>query len=439
MVDCTSYYFSNLAKFSYCICRDFYICPPYLYAILMWNFKNKVIIFTVIIMMVYFLLGHPVMMDDGFHYEGFAEALAGGKLDFKSFYGFQGLSFFAIPIFWLTRSHNSIIIASAIFSLLSVPLAYFVGKKFYQSSRAGIYFVILFLLTPYPYTTMMRGFQEAALLFFILLIIYGSINKKIWTPHLSGISDEVAPNQQQSPISVGWTPVAWAVGGVVKPFALVLFPLFIKNLPLRLNLNFTRLNLVKISWILAALVIGGLYLGASYYQTGHLINNAAINSYQQGNFDTGNPPPLSKSFVLGIKGYLRIGANLLLHFRKIMVSPLVIVLGAFALWYNKGLHLRKEIMVAIILNLLLVGSLTFSFSKYLLPMTTLFALASVNYLLKYKWLMVLVFIDSFFVFLPIWNYFGHNFWPNIWIYLIPFWLAITLFAYESRTYRASAS
>ncbi len=345
-------------------------------------------------MTVYFLLGHPVMMDDGFHYEGFAESLAKGNLDFKSFYGFQGLSFFAAPVYWLTHSHNSIIITSIIFSLLSIPLAYFIGKKFYQNSQAGIYFLILFLLMPYPYTTMMRGFQEAALLFFTLLIIYGSLNKKLWTP------------------------VAWAVGGIVKPFALVLFPLFIKDF---LNNKF---------WLLiVAMMIGAVYLGSSYYQTGHLINNAAINSYQ-GNFNTGNPPPLVESFAVGIKGFLRVGANLLLHLRKIMVSPLVIMLGVLSLMLNRALKLRKEIILSIIFNFILVGSLTFSFSKYLLPMTTLFALVSVGCFLKYKWLMVLVFIDSFFVFIPIWNYFGQSFWSNIYVYLLPFFFAVILFIYE---------
>ncbi|MBI2677142.1 MAG: hypothetical protein HYX21_04335 [Candidatus Yanofskybacteria bacterium] len=360
-------------------------------------------------MLGYFLLATPVMMDDGFHYEGFAELLAHGKLDFKSFYGFQGLSFFAVPIFWLTSSipswqagsHNSIIIASIIFSLLSIPLAYFIGRDYYQNKKAGVYFLILFLLTPYPYTTMFRGFQEAALLFFILLIVYGSLNKKLWTP------------------------LAWAVGGIVKPFALALFPLFFKQ-SLRSSTYQWR-----VVFILLAFLIGGAYLGASYYQTGHLINNAAINSYQ-GNFDTGNPPPLVESFALGIKGYLRVAANLLLSFRKIMISPLIVVLGAFALLRGQVLSkkvpdpLRKEIILAIILNFLLVGSLTFSFSKYLLPMTTLFALASVGYLLKYKWLMPLVFIDSFFVFLPIWNYFGYNFWNNPLVFFLPMVYAVGL-------------
>jgi len=415
--------------------------------------SEYVLIWAVVVaMLVYFVLATPVMMDDGFHYEGFAESLAKGKPDFKSFYGFQGLSFFAVPIFWLTGSipswqagsHISIIIASMIFSLLSIPLAYLVGKDFYNraglpveaSAKAGIYFLILFLLTPYPYTTMMRGFQEAALLFFILLIIYASIHRK------------------------AWTPIAWAVGGIVKPFALTLAPLFLLSTLPTLNVGNVdnrpdrhSMSVINgwngVIWLVVALVIGGAYLGASYYQTGHLINNAAINSYQ-GNFDTGNPPPLTESFTVGVKGFLRVGANLLLHFRKIMVSPLIIILGALALLaplrlnlimrfnLNKsntggGIRMRKEIILAIVLNFLLVGSLTFSFSKYLLPMTTLFALASVSYLLKYRWLMWLVLLDSFFVFLPIWNYFGNNFWPNIWIYLLPFWTAIFLFLLSERT------
>lgn len=358
--------------------------------------REYILIFSVmVVMLVYFIVATPAMNDDGFHYEGFAESLAKGKLDFKSFYGFQGLSFFAVSVFWLTGSHNSIIIASAIFSLLSIPLVYFIGTEFYGNRRAGIYFLILFLLTPYPYTTMMRGFQEAAVLFFILLVIYASIRKKLWSP------------------------VAWAVGGVVKPFVLVLFPLFIKDF----------LNSRKIVWMVFGLLIGGAYLGASYYQTGHLVNNAAINSYQ-GNFDPGNPPPLVESFAPSVKGFLRVGANLLLHFRKIMLSPFVIVLGTLCLLRNKSLKLRKEIILAIILNFLLVGSLTFSFPKYLLPMTTLFALASVGYLLRYRWLILLVFIDSLFVFMPIWYYFGSTFWGNIDVYFTPFWLALILFAYE---------
>ncbi|PIR41828.1 MAG: hypothetical protein COV30_01390 [Candidatus Yanofskybacteria bacterium CG10_big_fil_rev_8_21_14_0_10_37_15] len=395
------------------------------------NRENKIVIFVVFVMLIYFVTATPIIMDDGFHYEGFTESLARGKLDFKSFYGFHGLSFFAVPIFWLTNSinslqavsHNSIIIASIIFSLLSIPLAFLVGKDFYSradlpaeasfdakgsdrrlSAKAGVYFLILFLLTPYTYTTMFRGFQEAALLFFILLIVYASINKK------------------------SWTPIAWAIGGIVKPFALTLFPLFIKDFwPQMLNFFKLRFNINrKIIWLFVALAIGGAYLGFSYYQTGHLINNAAINSYQ-GNFDTGNPPPLTESFTAGLKGFLRVGANLLLHFRKIMISPFIIILGALSLLFNKKLPLRKEIIFSIIFNFILVGSLTFSFSKYLLPMTTLFALASVSYLLKYPRLMWLVFLDSFFVFLPIWNYFGVNFWNNIWIYLIPFYLGVVLF------------
>lgn len=357
-----------------------------------------ILLVAILTMLLYFLFATPVMMDDGFHYEGFTEALAHGKLDFKSFYGFQGLSILSVLIYWLTGSHISIIITSAILYLLSLPLAYLIGRDFYDDRRSGIYFMILILLIPYAYTTTMRGFQEAALLFFILLTIYGSLNKKLWTP------------------------VAWAFGGIVKPFTLVLFPLFLKH----------TLGSLASKWgsisILVAFSVGCGYLGVSYYQTGHLVNNAAIGSYQ-GNFDAGNPPPLWESFVPRVKGFLRVGANLMLHFRKIMISPFVIVLGAFSLLLNKGLKLRKEIIISIALNFILVGSLTFSFSKYLLPMATLFALVAIPYLQKYKWLMVIVFMDSLFVFLPIWNYFGKSFWSNTYIYLIPFYLAIAIYFY----------
>ncbi|MDP3792426.1 MAG: hypothetical protein Q8Q89_01720 [bacterium] len=365
---------------------------------------EQVVIFLVILVVAsYFLLATPVMMDDGFHYEGFTEALAQGRLDFQSFYGFQGLSILSVPIFWLTGSHISIIIASAILYLLSLLLAYLIGKNFYNDRRAGVYFMTLILLMPYVYTTMMRGFQEAALLFFILLTIWGALNKKLWTP------------------------VVWAFGGIVKPFALVLFPLFVKDF---LPKSLVRSDLTRVTWVLTALAMGAVYLGISYYQTGHLVNNAAINSYQ-GNFDVGNPPPLIESFTIGAKGFLRIGANLLLPYRKILLSPLAVVLGGLALLKFKELRLRREIILAILLNVFLVGGLTFSFSKYLLPMVVLLALTSVSYLLKYKWLIFLVLADSVFVFMPIWNYFGRSFWDNAIVYYMPLYLSVFIIV---RTY-----
>ena len=204
-------------------------------------------------------------------------------------------------------------------------------------------------------------------------------------------------------------------------FTLVLLPLFVKDFLVR----------KRILWLGIAFLIGATYLGLSYYQTGHLVNNAAIGSYQ-GNFDAGNPPPLWESFVPGVKGFLRVGANLFSHPRKIIISPLIILLGALALFKSKGLKLRNEIILAIVLNLILVGSLTFSFPKYLLPMTTLFALASVDYLLKYRWLIWLVLVDSYFIFMPIWNYFGHSFWDNTIVYCLPLYLSVFIILFSWR-------
>lgn len=347
---------------------------------------------TMLAMLVYFLLANPVLNDDGFHYEGFAESAARGNVDFKNFYGFQGLSFLAVPIFWLTHSSISVIITSIILSLLSLPLAYAIGREYYQDRRAGLFFMAIILLMPYAYTTMMRGFQEAALLFMVLLIIYGSIAKKLWTP------------------------LAWAMGGIVKPFAMTLFPLWAKDF----------FNKKKMLWVAGGALLGLAYLGTSYGQTGHLINNAALNSYR-GQFDTGNPPPLEESFALGLEGFGRALANLFVSTRKILVSPLLLMLGIWYGWQNKTLRLRKEFGLAILLNFLLVGSLTFSFSKYLLPMTTLLVLVAIPVLMK-NWLVpILVLADSWLVFKPIYDYFGHNFWPNLPIYLLPLILAAALF------------
>ena len=86
-------------------------------------------------MLGYLLSANPRMADDGFGYEGFTESLAHGKIDFNSFYGTQGLSILAVPVFWLTGSHISIIITSIILVLLSIPLSYLLGKKFWKSQE----------------------------------------------------------------------------------------------------------------------------------------------------------------------------------------------------------------------------------------------------------------------------------------------------------------
>jgi len=357
--------------------------------------EYKILILVGVVMAVYFSLGQPELADDGIQYQGFTESLARGVVDFKSYYGFMGLSILSVILFWLTGSHFSVAYTSMVLVLLSVPMVYLTVKDIYNNNRAGIYGLIIFLLTPYPYTTLMRGFQEGALLFFILLIVYASIHKK------------------------AWVPLVWAFGGIVKPFALTLLPLFFSEF----------WNRKKIKWVLLGLSIGFIYLSVSYYQVGHPINNAAINSYQ-GEFNTGNPPPLVESFTVGIKGPLRIGANLLLAYRKIMVSPFLILAGLWVLWRDKKFKYRNIFICSIILNFLLLSFMTFSFSKYLLPATTLISLTAIPFIMKHKWATYVFLADSITVFWPIWSFFGREYWPNVWIYLTPFYLGIALFAYE---------
>ena len=365
------------------------------------NKSSLTILVVVAVMAVFFLLAHPVMMDDGYQYESFTEKLANGVIDFKSFYGFQGLSFFAVPIYWLTHSHLSIIIASALFSLMSIPLAFAIGKRVSDALLGGYLGVVLFLLTPYPYVTMMRGFQEAALLFFILLIMYGALEKK------------------------PWTGLAWGIGAIVKPFSLVLAPLFIRK----------DMKKIEIWFLTLGICVGIAYGIANYVQTGHFVTLAATGAYH-GAFDANNIPELGKSFALDWKTWARVPANLFIATRKIMVSPFVIVLGIISLWKFKTIPLRKRIIVAIALNILLVGAITYAFPKYLLPMTTLLTFLAIPMIVRYPVLIWLVFLDSLAVFIPIYTYFGHNFWDPV-VFWIPFILAICIYVYAHYNPHAS--
>lgn len=338
-------------------------------------------------MLGYLLLANPRMMDDGFGYEGFTESLAHGKIDFNSFYGTQGLSILAVPVFWATGSHISIIITSMILVLLSIPLCYMLGKKFWKSQEGGLYYVALFLLTCFPYVTLMRGFVEAAVFFFSILVVYLSLNNSNWTP---------------------W---AWAFGAIVKPFNLFLFPLFMGNF----------LNKKRIWFLACGVALGVLYMGINYYQTGHVLNTAILTSYS-GDYNTSKNPPLLANFTFGLvdtfKNFARIAANLLVDSRKIMIAPIVTLLGIFGLLEGfKNNPETRKFSYAFILVVLFGGSMLYSFPKYLLPAVAITSLFAVGFLIRYRWLMFLVLAGSINTFLGVFNYHGVDFWSKQIFYL----------------------
>lgn len=338
-------------------------------------------------MLGYLLLANPRMMDDGVGYEGFTESLAHGELNFNSFYGAQGLSVLAVPVFWLTGSHISIIIASAILVLLSIPLSYALGKRFWKSQEGGLYYMSLFILTSFPYVTLMRGFQEAAVFFFSILIIYLSLS------------------------SSNWTPLAWAFGSIVKPFNLFLFPLFIGNF----------LNKKRIWFLTLGLALGILYMGINYYQTGRILNTAVLTSYS-GDYDTAKNPPLFANFTFDLKNsfknFARVAANLLVDSRKIMIAPIVTLVGILGLLESfKNKPETRKFLYSFILIILFLGSMLYSFPKYLLPAIATSSLFAVGFLMRYKWLMCLVLAGSINTFLGVFNYHGQVFWSKEIFYL----------------------
>ena len=351
--------------------------------------KQEIIIIglTMLAMLGYLLSANPRMADDGFGYEGFTESLAHGKIDFNSFYGTQGLSILAVPVFWLTGSHISIIITSIILVLLSIPLSYLLGKKFWKSQEGGLYYVALFLLTSFPYVTLMRGFVEATVFFFSILVVYLSLNNS------------------------NWTPLVWAFGAIVKPFNLFLFPLFIGNF----------FNKKRIWFLASGVALGMLYMSVNYYQTGHVLNTAVLTSYS-GDYNTSKNPPLFANFTLNpidtFKNFARIAANFLIDSRKIMIAPIVTLLGVFGLLEGfRNKPETRKFSYAFILVVLFVGSMLYSFPKYLLPAVAISSLFAVGFLMRHKWLMCLVLAGSINTFLGVFNYHGMDFWSKQTFYL----------------------
>ena len=110
-----------------------------------------------------------------------------------------------------------------------------------------------------------------------------------------------------------------------------------------------------------------------------------------------------------------------------MVSPFLVLAGLYVLWKQRDFKYRYHFWLAIGLNFLLLSMMTFSFSKYLLPATTLISLAAIPFIMKHRWAMLVFLADSLTVFWPIWKFFGHVYWSNVYVYLLPYYLALLVF------------
>ena len=112
-----------------------------------------------------------------------------------------------------------------------------------------------------------------------------------------------------------------------------------------------------------------------------------------------------------------------------MMGLLLVFLGALSLWQTRREPWSRKVIYAVFLNILLVGPITYAFSKYLLPMTVLLGLSAIPLLLRYPILWAIVFVDSIWVFSANYDFFGKNFWDPSIIALAPFVLAAILCIY----------
>lgn len=124
--------------------------------------------------------------------------------------------------------------------------------------------------------------------------------------------------------------------------------------------------------------------------------------------------------------------------RKIMISPIVAVLGLIGMIkYFRDARTKKFIFAFLSLALFL-ALLLYSFPKYLLPNIVITSLFAIPFLIRYKWLMPLILADSIFVFWAIFQHHGHAFWSAR-IFYLPIVYAGTLYIFILLNHERSPS
>ncbi len=320
----------------------------------------SVLAIAVLSLILLFVFSEIALMDDGISYARFTRTLAEeGRMDFVNNTGAMGLPFLSIPIYLLTGSDNSIVYTSMILAILSIPLIFCVTKKLFDSERAGVYAVLLFLLMPAPYVSLLRGLVETATVFSILLFLYFLLKKS------------------------RLTPVVYCLSCIVKPFNFCLLPLFLRDF----------LSKKKILFLAASALIGLGYLTINYMQTGEILHAFVPASeiiYEN------RIPEFAENFHFELRNFLSIISHLFAPEHGAAIAPIVIVIGIYGIFKKQ----RKWLWV-IAINIIFVSLLAASLPKYLLPTIVLSLIFAAELISRHIKLFPLVLVNSVSVFLYI--------------------------------------
>ena len=344
----------------------------------------------------YLVMARPVMGDDGFVYQSFSEILVDeGRFDFKNHYGFMGLSLLNAPVYFLTRSHNSIIYTSLGLMFLLLPIGYWTALRLGLSDKASRMALCLLLLYPEPQVVLFKGFQEAAHLVFAVFTL----------GLLAG------------PV-VLWTPLVFGFTCIIKPFAAAYLPILLPNFLTRKRWWLLLLGAV---WVI-------IHLGLTWLQTGHLINSSVNNIYNAHDI-----PNLKQNFNFSPGSWISLLHALFISV-QMQVSPVIILAGLWGICKMKCSIKPSLLLLAVMINWVMVGLMVGMFSKYLLPATVLLIFTAAPVLSARPAWMIMTFVTS----LPMLWYLHYayigTFWNHTPILMIPACTALILWCWLERTW-----
>ena len=182
-----------------------------------------------------YVLATPNPQDDVYSFNRFVKtAVHEGRIDL-TIPCLQGISFFAIPIYWLARMEQPVIFTNALLTVF-IPIAAFLAGRAWFGEKVGMVVVALVLFQPYEVLTVLRGWNRGPQMLFLFLVLW--LLKR---------------EDRFSSLGAGFI---WGAALCSRPFSLALFPLFIARR--------------KYFAGLLGISLAALYVGVEYLQQGFI-------------------------------------------------------------------------------------------------------------------------------------------------------------------------
>lgn len=123
-------------------------------------------------LLIFFYSQSSFDLTGGGQYQVFVEKLVSqGQIDF-SIPGFHGADFLTLPIYFFSRSHQSVVIFDMLAAILNIFLIYLAVKEIFKNEKFGVFAAYLYLLNPFTYANALRGDHHTPMIMLILLGLF---------------------------------------------------------------------------------------------------------------------------------------------------------------------------------------------------------------------------------------------------------------------------